>query len=257
MKDSFGTLVFLIIYALFIFFMPNALGHPDNYIPADPLVTPPHIVPEWYFLPFYAMLRAITFETNLMMLGGAAVMFLPFFWNVGAGISKMTVGMKLPTFKEMTPQPIFLSIGLIIAGLGFVLHGKIPLITDFTFFDAKLGGVLVMFGSILIWLFLPWLDGHNVRSARFRPVMRPLFLLLVVLFLFLGYAGAKSADATLLGIPLSLYALAATGYYFAYFLVILPILAKQEKALPLPPSIHEAVLAKEEAKKKSAPEAAK
>lgn len=258
MKDSFGVLVFLIVYAAFIFFMPNALGHPDNYIPADPLVTPPHIVPEWYFLPFYAILRAITFETNLIMLAGAGIMFMTFFWNFGGGIAKMLVGIKLPKFESMTPQPIFLSAGLVVAGLGFVLHGKIPILTDVTILDAKLGGVLAMFGSILIWFVLPWLDSHPIRSARFRPVMRPAFLLLCVLFLFLGYAGAKSADATLLGVPLSLLALGATGYYFAYFLVILPILAKQEKGLPLPPSIHEAVLAqeKEKANKKSAEAAA-
>jgi quinol-cytochrome oxidoreductase complex cytochrome b subunit len=58
-KDALGVAVFGIFFALFLFFMPNALGHPDNYIPANPLVTPPHIVPEWYFLPFYAILRAI------------------------------------------------------------------------------------------------------------------------------------------------------------------------------------------------------
>ena len=247
MKDSFGVLVFLIIYAAFVFFMPNALGHPDNYIPADPLVTPAHIVPEWYFLPFYAILRAITFETNLMMLGGFGVMFLPFFVNTGAFFAKAFTGMKLPTFKAMTPQPIFLSLGAIIIGLGFVLNGHIPLITDLTIIDAKLGGVIAMFASILVWFFLPWLDGHEVRSARFRPIMRPAFIILCLIFIFLGYAGAKSADATLLGVPLSLLALVGTIYYFAYFLVILPILAKTEKNLPLPPSIHQAVL---DAKKK-------
>ena len=69
MKDTFGILVFLIIYVAFAFFMPNALGHPDNYIPADPLVTPSHIVPEWYFLPFYAILRAITFDIGIPFTG--------------------------------------------------------------------------------------------------------------------------------------------------------------------------------------------
>ena len=69
MKDTFGILVFLIIYVAFAFFMPNALGHPDNYIPADPLVTPAHIVPEWYFLPFYAILRAITFDIGIPFTG--------------------------------------------------------------------------------------------------------------------------------------------------------------------------------------------
>ncbi len=58
-KDMFGLAVFLILFSAVVFFMPNAMGHPDNYIPADPLVTPAHIVPEWYFLPFYAILRAI------------------------------------------------------------------------------------------------------------------------------------------------------------------------------------------------------
>ena len=59
MKDAFGIGVFLVVYAWLTFFVPNYLGHPDNYIEANPLVTPPHIVPEWYFLPFYAVLRAI------------------------------------------------------------------------------------------------------------------------------------------------------------------------------------------------------
>ena len=58
-KDSFGLVCFLILFAWLVFFLPNYLGHPDNYIAADPLKTPPHIVPEWYFLPFYAILRAI------------------------------------------------------------------------------------------------------------------------------------------------------------------------------------------------------
>jgi ubiquinol-cytochrome c reductase cytochrome b subunit len=68
-KDSFGILAFLIVYVIFVFFMPNELGHPDNYIPANPLVTPAHIVPEWYFLPFYAILRAITFDITIPFTG--------------------------------------------------------------------------------------------------------------------------------------------------------------------------------------------
>ncbi|MFZ3179161.1 MAG: cytochrome b N-terminal domain-containing protein, partial [Methylocystis silviterrae] len=59
MKDAVGIAAFLVVYAWLTFFVPNYLGHPDNYIEANPLVTPPHIVPEWYFLPFYAILRAI------------------------------------------------------------------------------------------------------------------------------------------------------------------------------------------------------
>lgn len=69
-KDMFGFGVYLLIFAYFIFYMPNSLGHPDNYIPANPMVTPEHIVPEWYFLPFYAILRAIPSK-----LGGVIAMF--------------------------------------------------------------------------------------------------------------------------------------------------------------------------------------
>lgn len=69
-KDTFAIVVFLVFYAAFVFYMPNFLGHPDNYIPANPLVTPAHIVPEWYFLPFYAILRAIPDK-----LGGVLAMF--------------------------------------------------------------------------------------------------------------------------------------------------------------------------------------
>lgn len=176
MKDTFGLVVFIALYAAFVFFMPNSLGHPDNYIEANPLVTPPHIVPEWYFLPYYAMLRAITFDIGI-----------PF--------------------------------------------------TDIVFIEAKLGGVLVMFGSILLWFVLPWLDTHPVRSARFRPLYRYALWLLVAAFVLLGVCGGKPPE----GIWVILGQL-GTLYYFAFFLVILPYLSRKEKALPLPPSIHEAVL---------------
>jgi len=61
-KDTFGLMVFLIVYSIFVFYMPNALGDAQNYIPANPLQTPPEIVPEWYLLPFYAILRSMTFN---------------------------------------------------------------------------------------------------------------------------------------------------------------------------------------------------
>ncbi|CAO3431449.1 cytochrome b [Azospirillum endophyticum] len=76
-KDGFAVVIFMIIFAVFVFFMPNYMGHPDNYIPANPLVTPAHIVPEWYFLPFYAMLRAIPDKLGgvLAMFGSIALLF--------------------------------------------------------------------------------------------------------------------------------------------------------------------------------------
>jgi ubiquinol-cytochrome c reductase cytochrome b subunit len=161
-KDSVGLVVYFAVFAILVFFMPNYLGHPDNYIPANPLVTPPHIVPEWYFLPFYAILRAV---------------------------------------------------------------------------PDKLGGVLLMFGSILIWFVLPWLDTSPVRSMRFRPLARPFFLVWTVSFLVLMYVGGKPPEE-----PYVTIARVATAYYFLYFLVILPLLGRLERPLPLPESIAKPVL---------------
>lgn len=96
-KDFFGFGVFFIIFAYFVFYNPNYLGHPDNYIPADPLVTPAHIVPEWYFLPFYAILRAIPDK-----LGGVIFMFssiLILFALPWLDISKVKSGSYRPVFK--------------------------------------------------------------------------------------------------------------------------------------------------------------
>jgi ubiquinol-cytochrome c reductase cytochrome b subunit len=77
-KDVFGIAVFLLLLAMAVFFFPNAMGHPDNYIPADALQTPAHIVPEWYFLPFYAILRAVPDKLGgvLLMFGAIAVLFI-------------------------------------------------------------------------------------------------------------------------------------------------------------------------------------
>jgi quinol-cytochrome oxidoreductase complex cytochrome b subunit len=168
-KDSFGIAVFLIFYAFIVFFAPNLMGHADNYIQANPLQTPAHIVPEWYFLPFYAILRSITFS----------------------------------------------------------LFG-IP---------AKLLGVIAMFGAIAILFVLPWLDTSRVRSARFRPIYRWCFWLLVASVIGLGYAGSQPPE----GLPVVIGQVGMV-YYFVHFLVILPILGKIERPLPLPRSISESVL---------------
>ena len=172
-KDLYGLGVFLIFFAGFVFFAPNYMGHPDNYIPADPLVTPPHIVPEWYFLPFYAILRAVP------------------------------------------------DIGL----FGFVLV------------EAKLAGVIAMFGSIILLFFLPWLDTSPVRSGKFRPIFKQFYLILLIDSVVLGYAGSQPAEGAWLTIGRI-----ATAYYFLHFLVILPLLGRLERPKPLPASISEPVL---------------
>jgi ubiquinol-cytochrome c reductase cytochrome b subunit len=177
-KDMFGLGVFLIVYSCFVFFSPNFFGEPDNYIPANPLVTPPHIVPEWYLLPFYAILRSITFNI----------------W----------------------------------------------------FIDAKLLGVIAMFASIAVLFVLPWLDRSPVRSAKFRPIYKQFFWVLLADCLILGLVGARSPDAPVFGgLPGFQYVhlgQIATAYYFFHFLILLPLLGVFERPLPLPASISQPVL---------------
>ncbi len=164
MKDLYAILVFLLVYLAFVFYSPWYMGHSINFIKANPLVTPAHIVPEWYFLPQYAMLRAV---------------------------------------------------------------------------PDKLGGVLVMFGSLIILFFLPWLDRSKVRSARYRPLYRIFFWIFALVCVVLGIAGSQPAEGAWLTV-----ARVATIWYFAHFLVILPLLGKLEKPRPMPASISEAVLGK-------------
>ena len=161
-KDLFGLSVFATIFAAAVFFFPNFMGHPDNYIPANPMVTPAHIVPEWYFLPFYAILRAI---------------------------------------------------------------------------PDKLGGVLFMFGAIMVLFVLPWLDKSSVRSSQFRPLYKLFFWFLVIDCIALGYLGAMPAE----GIYVVLSRL-ATAYYFFHFLIVLPLLPKIESTRPLPVSISTPII---------------
>lgn len=269
-KDTFGLIVFIIFYALFIFYMPDALGHPDNYIPADPLVTPAHIVPEWYFLPFYAILRAVTFSINLWMIAGLgllALFMVEFIWkhktnlSNGVGFALLAVGGALVMF------------GLIAS---FNQQWGVPLTAAETApISAKLGGVLAMFGSIGLLVIMPWLDNHPIRSARFRPLFRVFVLFFTFSVFVLGYAGSQSADKvywstcigdahacealahhdedhhveegkepTMLKFDNTMLAQVFTGFYFFFFLIVLPLLSRFEKGRALPASIHEAVLAK-------------
>jgi ubiquinol-cytochrome c reductase cytochrome b subunit len=165
-KDLFALVFILVLFAAVVGFMPNFLGHPDNYIEANPLVTPAHIVPEWYFLPFYAILRAITF--------------------------------------------------------------------DILFIDSKLGGVLAMFGSIVVLALVPWLDTSRVRSGRYRPQFKFWFWGLVVTFFVLMWCGAMPAEQ-----PFVIISQLATLYWFGFFLVVLPVLGVIETPKTPPATIQE------------------
>lgn len=241
MKDTFGLLVFLIAYVAFTFFMPNALGHPDNYVEANPLVTPAHIVPEWYFLPFYAILRAITFDLNIYLAGAGAI---------GAFLAYQYCWKKEPDQAVAKNLPLLLVAVAVIGLPGFIL----AFLKDISFFamiahyipfaslslmPAKLGGVLAMFGSIAVLILLPFIDKHPNRSARFRPWFKTAVLVLTVVFVILGICGAKPAEG--LWVPL---AQVMTLYYYGFFLVLIPLFNHKEPVPQLPTSIHEAVLAK-------------
>ena len=124
MKDALAIVLFMIVFAWFVFYLPDFLGHPDNYIKADPLKTPAHIVPEWYFLPFYAILRAITFNieipfTGIVLLdsklGGVIAMFgsiAILFVLPWLDTSKVRSGRYRPLFKQFFWLFVLCSIGL-------------------------------------------------------------------------------------------------------------------------------------------------
>ena len=150
-KDLLAVVVFMTFFVFFLYFYPNAMGHPDNYIPANPMVTPAHIVPEWYFLPFYAILRSI---------------------------------------------------------------------------PDKLGGVVAMVGAIVLIGLMPWLNTSEVRSSEFRPIYRKLFWFLMADFLVLGWIGQNEVET-----PYIEVGQLATVIYFAFFLVIVPVLGKVETIL--------------------------
>ncbi|MBN8967979.1 MAG: cytochrome b N-terminal domain-containing protein, partial [Rhizobiales bacterium] len=164
LKDAFGMSCFLLFFAWFIFYVPNYLGEADNYIPANPAVTPAHIVPEWYYLPFYAILRSI---------------------------------------------------------------------------PNKLAGVVAMFSAILVLAFLPWLDSARTRSSKYRPLAKQFFWIFVAICILLGWLGSKPAEGIYVIIGRVL-----TFCYFAYFLIVLPVLSWVETPRPVPHSIADDVLAK-------------
>nr|YP_010394738.1 apocytochrome b [Phytophthora tubulina]DAZ89175.1 TPA_asm: apocytochrome b [Phytophthora tubulina] len=150
-KDLFGLMLLFLVFFIFIFYYPNTLGHPDNYIEANPMKTPLHIVPEWYFLPFYAILRSI---------------------------------------------------------------------------PNKIGGVIAMFGSLIILLTIPFSNSSEIRSTAFRPIFKVCYWLLIVAFLLLGWVGQCPVEY-----PYTEIGIISMIYYFLFFIIIIPFLGKFEAYL--------------------------
>lgn len=150
-KDIFAFSCYLLVFVILVFYFPNTLNHPDNYIPANPLVTPAHVVPEWYFLPYYAILRSI---------------------------------------------------------------------------PHKLGGISAMGGAILVLFIIPFINTSEIRNTTFRPIFKVFFWLFVADFVILTWIGQKPVKNTFI-----LVGQVATVYYFAFFLILIPLIGKVESVL--------------------------
>ena len=165
--DIMGVAGFLIIFAAIVFFGPEMGGYfleYNNFIPADPLKTPPHIAPVWYFTPFYSMLRATTNEFT-WVLAGAAVL----------GAIALLVKSNLKGFLRIAVPGLLIVVAVLLRVI-----------------DAKFWGVVAMGGAVVILFFLPWLDHSPVKSIRYRPSWHKWFYgIFIVNFLVLGFLGTQ------------------------------------------------------------------
>ncbi|MBB2204540.1 cytochrome b [Gluconacetobacter takamatsuzukensis] len=156
-KDALGLILFALLFAVVVFFLPDVVFEAENFRPANPLHTPADIEPEWYFLPFYGILQSV---------------------------------------------------------------------------PSKFGGLLASVGAILVLFLVPWLDRSPIRSARFRPLYRACMGVLVVCFVLLGFVGRHHAQGGWM-----IAGRIAVVYYFAHFLVLLPLSARTERGIVLPDGI--------------------
>ena len=189
--DIFAVSMFLMVFTAIIFLAPEFGGYfleYNNFIPADPLKTPAHIAPVWYFTPYYSMLRAITSEMMYALI--ACIVAATAFVAIKARVSS-----------------------LVKAAIAVVAVGAIGAML---LIDAKFWGVVVMGGAVIILFFLPWLDHSEVKSIRYRPSWNKyLYGIFVLNFLVLGYLGVQPPSA--IGERVSQL---GTLFYFGFFLLM-------------------------------------
>jgi ubiquinol-cytochrome c reductase cytochrome b subunit len=189
--DIFAVSIFLMLFSAVVFFMPEFGGYfleHNNFIPADPMKTPSHIAPVWYFTPYYSMLRATTTEMVY-----ALVVIL----GLGAAMT-LLVG-RLSTWAK-----IGVVVGTCVAAALLLKY------------DAKFWGVVVMGGAVIIMFFLPWLDRSPVKSIRYKPQWQKIMYgLFVIVFAVLGYLGVQAPSPT--GERVSQV---GTLFYFGFFLLM-------------------------------------
>jgi len=202
--DIFGVSVFLFVFSAIIFFAPEMGGYFlefNNFIPANPMVTPQHIAPVWYFTPFYSMLRAVTADFMYVLTASVAIGGALLAWKG-----------KMPALFK-----------LVVAG------GTVVTVALMVLIDAKFWGVVAMGGGVVILFFLPWLDNSEAKSIRYRPTWHKyMYGIFVVNFLMLGYLGILA--------PTDLYNLLSqigTMFYFFFFL-LMPWWSKMGTFKPVP-----------------------
>jgi ubiquinol-cytochrome c reductase cytochrome b subunit len=200
--DIMGVAGFMIVFMAIVFFAPEMGGYFiefNNFIPADPLKTPPHIAPVWYFTPFYSMLRATTDEFTWVLAAGSAIAALVMFFKC-KGAAKLIVPV------------IFIAVAVLLRLI-----------------DAKFWGVVVMGGAVVLLFFLPWLDYSPVRSIRYRPGWHKwVYGIFFVNFLILGFLGTQA--------PTDVYNLMSqigTVIYLAFFF-LMPVWSQMGTFKPVP-----------------------
>ncbi len=206
-KDIVGVVVFLFLFFTVVFFMPEMGGYfleYNNFIPADPLKTPPHIAPVWYFTPYYSILRAITEEFMLVLAIGVAA-YVVLIWL---------------TARDSRVKLVAAASGLVLVVL--MKGGPLAL-------DAKVWGVVMMGAATLIFFLMPWLDRSPVRSIRYKgPLFRSALTIFVITFIVLGYYGVQTVTPA--GTVISQI---GTLLYFAFFL-LMPWYSAMDKTKPEP-----------------------
>jgi ubiquinol-cytochrome c reductase cytochrome b subunit len=189
--DILGVAVFLFLFSAVIFFAPEMGGYfleYNNFIPADPLKTPAHIAPVWYFTPYYSMLRATTDDLVNVFVGLTALAAVGALLKVRAGA--LVRG------------------GIVVAGLVAIALLKT--------FDAKFWGVVVMGGAVVIMFFLPWLDHSPAKSIRYRPSWHKIMYgIFVIDMVVLGYLGIQPPSPIF-----TLIAQAGTVFYLGFFMLM-------------------------------------
>jgi ubiquinol-cytochrome c reductase cytochrome b subunit len=189
--DVLGVSVFLIIFSAIVFFAPEMGGYFlefNNFIPADPLKTPAHIAPVWYFTPYYSMLRA---TTDPMV-------------NVFCGL----IGVAATLAFVKGRMSFAVKVGVAVAALVAIALLKT--------FDAKFWGVVVMGGAVMILFALPWLDHSPVKSIRYRPGWHKyVYGVFIAVFFILGWLGIEPVSD-----GKTLMAQIGTVYYFGFFLLM-------------------------------------